>query len=65
MTFRVARTYIYAFSSFDPALKKEHWNGRRRITVDIIFIVCSVGGFAAVLLITLTLLLIAMGRIEV
>jgi choline-glycine betaine transporter len=65
VTFKLARTYIYAFSRFDPALKKGHWNGRWRIAVDIIFIVCSVGGFAAVLLITLTLLLIAMGRIEV
>jgi len=33
--------------------------------VDTIFVICSVGGFAAVLLITLTLLLIAMGKVEV
>jgi hypothetical protein len=33
--------------------------------VDTIFVVCSIGGFAAVLLITLTLLLIAVGKIEV
>jgi hypothetical protein len=33
--------------------------------VDIIFIVCGIGGFAAAALISLTLLLVAMGKIEV
>jgi hypothetical protein len=33
--------------------------------VDTIFVVCSTGGFAAVSLISLTLLLIALGKIDV
>jgi hypothetical protein len=33
--------------------------------VEIVFVACSVGGFAAVTLITLSLLLIATGKIEV
>jgi len=33
--------------------------------VDTIFIVCSIGGFGAALIIGLTLLLIAMDKIEV
>jgi hypothetical protein len=35
------------------------------INVDTIFVICSIGGFAAVSLITLTLLLIAMGKVDV
>lgn len=37
----------------------------RRIAVDIIFLVCTIGGLAAVSLISLTLLLIAVDKIEV
>ena len=44
---------------------KDNWTSLRMIQVDTIFIICTALGVTGVSLITLTLLLIALGKIEV
>ena len=56
--------YIYEFSGVHASLKKGPGSLSGN-TVDTIFLVCSIAGFGAVVLISLTLLLIAMDKIEV
>ncbi len=65
MKFVAACRYIYTFSKSDSSLSKGSQIHLREITVDIIFVVCSIGGFAATALIGMTLLLVAMDKIEV
>ena len=57
--------YNYAFSACDISLKKGLQIHHRKIAVDFIFLVCTIVGLAAGSLITLMLLLIALGKIEV
>ncbi len=64
MTTSSKNRYIYAFSRRDSSLKKGLGSDSGNI-VDTIFIICSIAGFAAAAVIGVTLLLVAMDKIEV
>ena len=60
-----AYKYNYAFSVCDISIKRGLQIHHRKVAMDFIFLVCTIGGLTVGSLVTLTLLLIALGKIEV